>query len=383
MKKILVTGARAPSALELCRNLSNAGYIVYAADSMHFPITRFSNTIKRYISYPSPKDSFKKFSKKISSIVNEHSIDWIIPTCEEVFYLSAVKDSLSQNCTIFCDDFKKLSILHNKVNFQKYAEKNGLSHIKTYLLKTKADFIRVQKELKERRYVIKPVYSRFGDKAELNLDIKDIPNKLKGDLFPWALQEHIKGQEYCTYAICNQGQVKFQACYKPSYRAKQGSSVYFTHVIHPKINQQIQRFIKNINYTGQIGFDFIEQQDGKLFVLECNPRCTSGVHFLPLSFNWKEFESTSYTHEPMTSPSKMIGFAMLLYGFQKPNNTKFLSFIKDYREGQDTTWSKQDVFPSLGQALSLGEIIYRSITSGNSLKNAATMDIEWDGEYFG
>lgn len=383
MKKILITGARAPSALELCRNLSNAGYTVFAADSMSFPITRFSKTIQGYIRYPSPRDSYKEFSKTIAEIVHQHSIDLVIPTCEEVFYLSLMKGDVLPNCTVFCDDFDKLSTLHNKVSFQEYAKENGLSYIKTYLLKTKSDFIKIQNNLKESRYVVKPVYSRFGDKAELDIALKDIPEKLNPDLFPWALQEYIEGQEYCTYALCYQGQVKFQSCYKPNYRAGQGSSIYFTHVIHPEINKQIQHFIKEINYTGQIGFDFIEQKDGKVFVLECNPRCTSGVHFLPFSFNWEELQSISNVNYQVFSPSKMVGLAMLLYGFRKPNNTKGRSVVKDYLEAQDVTWNKRDVLPSLGQALSLGEIIYKSIKTGVSLKSAATMDIEWDGERFG
>ncbi|UHA59167.1 hypothetical protein KDJ21_020530 [Metabacillus litoralis] len=45
-KRVLVTGARAPVALHLCRLMSQAGFEVYATDCISYPLTKVSNSIK-------------------------------------------------------------------------------------------------------------------------------------------------------------------------------------------------------------------------------------------------------------------------------------------------------------------------------------------------
>src|SRR5690606_31862881 len=105
-------------------------------------------------------------------------------------------------------------------------------------------------------------------------------------LYPWAVQEFIPGEEYCTYALCRSGTVIAEACYTPAFRAGQGSSVYFQPAVNADISAQVRDFVAGVHYDGQIGFDFIVREDGKPFVLECNPRCTSGVHLLPDDIDW-------------------------------------------------------------------------------------------------
>ena len=94
MAKFLITGARAPVALELARNLSKDGHTVYIADSLRFPLARCSNFVKKIFRIAAPRLSLSQFKNDLQKIIKDYNIDLLIPTCEEVFYISAIKSSL-------------------------------------------------------------------------------------------------------------------------------------------------------------------------------------------------------------------------------------------------------------------------------------------------
>ena len=89
---------------------------------------------------------------------------------------------------------------------------------------------------------------------------------------PWVAQEYISGQQYHTYSICHNGYITAHATYPSTFTAKRNTAIVFQHVDHPAIFKWVKTFVEKNQYTGQIGFDFIETQDGQLSALECNPR---------------------------------------------------------------------------------------------------------------
>lgn len=388
MKKILVTGARAPAALEIIRRLAKEGYEAYAADCLYFPPGRFSRYTSGYLRYPSPRHDLRKFIARLIAFVEQHKIDLIFPTCEEAFYLSACKAELEKYCKVFCEDFATMAALHNKMVFQDIAGKNGMGSIVTTAIEHPQQIDIIEKLTWEKNYVLKPVFSRFGNQVVLNLKPTELSKYLNPDLFPWAVQEYIKGQEYCTYALCRQGKIVAQACYKPTFRAGQGSSVYFQPVLHDEIFRQVGALVAGLNYSGQIGFDFIMQDDGRVFVLECNPRTTSGVHLLSEKIDWKTLFLTDATAEPIVpteSPmrSKMVSLAMLIYSWRSPNRASFQELWTAFCAADDVVGGHSDWGPFAGQIITISEILWRSFSGKQSLKNASIADIKWDGQEIG
>lgn len=47
---------------------------------------------------------------------------------------------------------------------------------------------------------------------------------------------------------------------------------------HEEIYEWVRQFVQATGFSGQVGFDFIETEDGQLYAIECNPRATSGIH---------------------------------------------------------------------------------------------------------
>jgi hypothetical protein len=89
---------------------------------------------------------------------------------------------------------------------------------------------------------------------------------------PWIMQEFISGQEYCTHSTVRDGDVRLHCCSKSS-----AFQVNYEHIDHPAIQEWVTTFVKALNLTGQISFDFIERSDGTVYAIECNPRTHSAI----------------------------------------------------------------------------------------------------------
>lgn len=374
MKRILITGVRAPVALELIRRLAKYGYEVFAADSIWFPISRGSRYISKYFYLPEPTGAPHLFAAKLIDIIRNESIDMLIPTCEEVFYISRFRAEISKYCNVFCEDFLLLSQLHNKFKFNQLATSYGLSAPSTVLITSKNDMPALTSDRSS--LVFKPVFSRFASQTKIQ------PSEFQFNLIhptietPWVAQKYILGQEYCTYTIAVAGKIQAHVTYLPLYKAGIGSSIYFQSVEHPIIYANIAKFISALNFTGQIGFDCIEDSSGAPYFIECNPRATSGAHCLLHELNWDSLFAGNLSPKPNSNNNRNISLAMLIFSFKNFNK----KFIKDLVKTKDVIWDRSDYYPAFYQFINLAEIIAKSIKRGISLKDAATADIEWNGQ---
>ena len=115
MKRILITGARAPVSIDLSRRFHAAGHEVFLCDSIRFPIGR--STSKQHSSFrvPSPRYDTAGFIFEVNRIIDEHQIDLVIPTSEECFYLAAHRAEL--HCPCLVESLPLLESLHNKFTF--------------------------------------------------------------------------------------------------------------------------------------------------------------------------------------------------------------------------------------------------------------------------
>ncbi|VTR20119.1 Uncharacterised protein [Serratia fonticola] len=85
---ILITGARAPVAIEWARIALRSGHRVWLADSLKWPLGRFLQGIEGYLRLPSPRQDLAGYQRQLQGYLDQHAIELLIPTCEEIFYLS-------------------------------------------------------------------------------------------------------------------------------------------------------------------------------------------------------------------------------------------------------------------------------------------------------
>ncbi|NLW46589.1 MAG: carbamoylphosphate synthase large subunit [Firmicutes bacterium] len=383
--KILLTGGRAPVTLELARVFRRAGYNVYIAESLSNHLCRFSTKVKRNFSVPQPNRDSEGYRDALIKIMNSEDIDWLVPTCEEIFQIARWKGEIEANCRgkVYCTDFNTLNSLHNKYTFIRQLETYGLKAPETFLIYSKAELIECQRQLKAPS-VIKPVFSRFGTQVRyLPIKPKQLPEIDISMKKPWVLQQRIFGVQFCTYSILRQGKLTAHTTYRMGTNLKGGASISFEAVNHPTIVDFVLHFSKAARFSGQIAFDIIQDPSGTLYPIECNPRATSGVHLLADQpfFTEAFFGIPDSLVLPHPGAKGMLFFPMLYSGVKSLSDLRALKqWFTNFKSSRDVIWDQSDPIPFFHQLtipLSLWLISRRNKIS---LVEASTSDIEWNGE---
>ncbi|CAG1016061.1 hypothetical protein ANAEL_05452 [Anaerolineales bacterium] len=373
----LITGGRAPVALELARAFHRAGHTVFMAESLREHLSQPSAAIKASFVVPAPRQETGAFLVTLKKIVEQNQIDLLIPTCEEVFHIAKGLDDIP--CRVFTEPLDKLNSFHNKWKFARAASDCGLRVPDSILIQNQGDLM--QAFAHWRGLVLKPVYSRFASRTLILPQLRDVLSTLTYDT-PWVAQEFVAGRQFCTYSVCQSGRITAHATYPTIFTAGQGATVAFQHVEHPAIFNWVQTFVERYNVTGQMSFDFIQSEDGQVYALECNPRATSGAHLLASHPQFVD----SFLVEPaeIITPlgdRKMLASAMLVYGLSTAiANGTFRAWLETFLHSDDVIWDAKDPLPFLLQFRSLLFYLRLARKKGISPLAASTFDIEWNGE---
>lgn len=359
--RILILGARAPVALEWARLLAAHGCNVWLSDSVWFALSRGSQFAKGFLKTPSPRFDPAGYEATLKQFIVRHGIELIIPTCEEVFHLHSIREIVP----VFAPEFSLLQQLHSKRRFIQLAESLSLP-----VPRTEPVIDRQWGGMESGDWWMKPEYSRFavrgGSPAEV--DYSD---------GSWIAQERLRGQEWCCYAVAMQGKLAAYASYRSIFRAGRGASVSFVQESMPAMFSWVESFVRETNITGQIAFDFIATEDGRMLPLECNPRATSGIHLLAGSTAWAESVLTNSAPEncihAASDAAAMLAIPMLLA-------PKLPGWKSAWRQSRDVVWRWRDPLPEIvGQTISLIGFGIRALALGITLNEAFTWDIEWNG----
>ncbi len=379
----MLTGARSTFTLDLARRFHEEGHTVYTADSTRFHLCRFSKAVKKNFFIPSPRFRSKEFITTLTHIISEKKIDMIIPTFEEIFCLSKGFDLLSAHCKIFCSPYKILDELHNKWLFNSKLKQMKKSAPKSFLIQSKNDLKKNDLPSLCMPFILKPSYSRAAQKVIKISSLNQLEQVVIDPLNPWIAQEFIHGKKFCSYSISIQGKLTAHVVYPLQFAIDDHSCLNFEAIEHSPILNWVKTFVEQEKFTGQIAFDFIENEKGKLYAIECNPRGTSGLHLFQKKDNLTDAFFNPFN--PMVTPqvgfSKQIAFGMLLYGWKSkhPDNT-FIKFIKKFFNAKDVIYSKDDITPFISQPFLFCTYILRSLKLRMPLPAIFTFDIDWNGE---
>jgi len=381
-KKFLLTGGRAPATLEIARQLHAQGHLIYMAESQSAFLSRASNAVEKSFVVAPPRQDPSGFVRDLLRIVREISIDVLIPTCEEVFYVARGLEALRVSCAVWCDTLSNLHLLHNKYTFNREVRALCLPAPHTQLAETLEG---VRAYAGSFPVVLKPAYSRFASQARILRSASELPSALAiSPAQPWLLQEFIDGNELCTYSVCWEGELLSHSTYSHEFTAGRGAGISFEAVDHPRLREWVRAFARARKYTGQLSFDFIETSGGVLHPLECNPRATSGAHlFLPEDRLDQVFlrERGRKTLEPAPGRRAMILLAMLSYGLAGiKGRAKLAAWWRAVCSSREVIYQWADPLPAFYQFVGLYQFWRGSLREKKSIMEMSTHDIEWNGD---
>jgi hypothetical protein len=377
---ILITGGRAPVALELARVFHRAGHTVFMAESLRGHLSQPSAAVKANFLVPAPRQETGAYLLALKKIIEQNQIDLLIPTCEEVFHIAKGLNTLP--CRVFTEPLEKLDSFHNKWKFALAASECGVRVPDSILIHNQNDLMHAYAHW--RGLVLKPVYSRFASRALILPQLRDVLSTLTVDAQQaWVAQEFIAGQQFCTYSVCQSGRITAHTTYPTIFTAGQGATIAFQHVEHPAIFHWVQTFVERHQVTGQMSFDFIQSPAGEVYALECNPRATSGAHLLASHPQFAEsfFNADMGCITPLENNSQMLASAMLAYALPAAlRKNELRSWAQTFFSSDDVILDAKDPLPFLLQFRSLLFYLKLAREKGISPLEASTFDIEWNGE---
>lgn len=386
-RSFLITGGRAPSALDLARQLHASGHRVIVAESQAYPIAKASRAVEKTYLTPKPNQDYRGFIAALEKIIQDEKIDDLIPTCEESFYVSRGKKDLEKLCRVWTDDHMKMKRLHDKWAFNRWVSELGMVSLRTALCHSRESMKRaIEAELEKNPHVVvKPSFSRFASKTFVLARGNKLPEVAEpSSVNPWIVQEAATGSEFCSYSVAYEGKLIAHSVYSHEFTAGKGAGICFENEMIPEIEKWVSDFVEKIGYTGQIAFDFMCTSSGRLVPLECNPRATSGIH---LFGGTKTLASALADPDQVTAPARphpkakgMIAAAMFLYGIiQITSPRRFLKFLQILIFSREVLFRFEDPLPFFYQFMSLFHFWRESLGSGKTMMEVSTQDIEWNG----
>jgi hypothetical protein len=355
--------------------------VVLAADSASCRLTAASRSVSQMLPrLPAPRGRLVDYGAALAGMARAHAIDLIIPTCEEVFYLSRVLSTLPSRCEVFAPPFGQLELLHSKLEAPRLAAALAVRVPETIPARSIDE---ARDWSRGSAVVLKPEFSRFG------VHVRSYPRGIPDDapalapLGQWVAQRLCTGREVCSYAIAVRGRLCVNVCYEPAYRLARSSSYYFEPFPVPEIDRHVARLVEHLGYHGQISFDWFLEPDGVATMIECNPRATSGLHLLPDNAavadaicNGLRLEFDAASAQP-----RMLASVMLSAGLAGAlAKRKLHIWWRDWKRAEDVLVRDGDRAPLLGAMRDAASFALMARRQGCSLREASTRDIEWDGE---
>jgi predicted ATP-grasp superfamily ATP-dependent carboligase len=377
---ILITSSRAPVALELIRSFGRAGHRVYATDTMRWTVGSHSRYLAQHIVTPPPRYDSAGFADALLQIIERTRIDWLIPTSEEVFFVARHYQQLAARTRVFTEPLAALGLLHHKHSFQLRCAALGIRTPRSVPARDTAELRAALPCFPA--YLLKPAYSRFATQIITNCGPRAGQLALDScrptPALPWLVQQYIAGDSICSYSTLHGGHVTAHCAYITPRKVNHGSGVQFESIDWAATLAIVRRLGAALSYTGQLSLDFIQGDDG-LYLLECNPRATSGVHLLdPHALIGGLTDPSRPTWIEPAGRRRQLTLALLASGLAQPHGWPEL--LRDLARVRDVIFDRTDLLPALAQlraALTFAAISQRKRIG---LVAAMTDDIEWNGE---
>jgi hypothetical protein len=418
MTTVLLTGSRAPATLDLARRFAESGATVIVADSQP-TISSSSNAVTKAYRVPSPRFDPVQFVDAVAGIVARHGVDLVVPTCEETFWLASGVAARPNRAgwgrlaeVLFAPPIGVLRRLHDKAEFVDLLGELGIPHPLTEVIDSRIAWRRRARRAlpSTPRLVLKPAFSRFGTRTRVIEPGEALPDP--GRVTPverWLLQQHVDGQEFCTYAVAVQGRLTAFVAYRPVWRAGRGGTtgagVAFEQ-LEPSRSEVVRacaiaaRLAAALRLTGQFGLDLIHRPctpSEPVVVLECNPRATSGIHLftaadaLPAAFALPQPDDLA-TGDALaagenlaataSSPHARLALPHVLYAFPGMTGPEAVRRFLGQLRAPDALRPPGDRLPIASLLRSLRVQAAGARTTRSDLLSASTHDLEWNGEPF-
>lgn len=372
VQTVLLTLGRLPKALDVARALKSAGCRVIVAEPFGWHLSRVSRAVDKSLKVPAPRTDQAAYFEALQRVIRQERVDLIVPVAEEAMHVAGLGPRLPSGVALFGPDQKTLLGLHDKAAFIKQAARFGLAVPETYDLGTEETEVLAQRGA----VIVKRVFSCSGVGLQRVERYAPLPAPGPHRAIVQAL---VPGPVLSSFSVAHQGRVVGTTVYEPTVLSGTVAVAFRRLTDQTAIEDWVHTFIRRAGVSGFMSFDFIAGPEGPV-AIECNPRVTSGVHFI-------EAESLA---QAILAPEESAGFVLRPHRLMQqfyPTLTETQAAVFARRDAKllrhylmrsrDVTWQMRDPLPFSTMTFTSYEILRRTIFDGVSFGEAATADIEW------
>ncbi len=379
MTTVLLTLGRLPKALDLARGFARLGCRVIVAEPFAWHLARVSRAVAACHVVPAPRDDPQAYLAALTRIVEIENVDLVVPVSEEIVHVAFLAAMLPARCRLFAMPAASVLTFYDKAGFAATARDLGLAVPETHRLGSLAGRRLVQSS----EVVVKPRFSCSGRGVQILTRGSRLPETVADD--PAIVQAFVAGRSYSSCSLAQAGVVRATVVYRGLVMSGSVAVAFERVDDQPAIVAWIERFVRATRWSGFIAFDFIVDDAGRLFAIECNPRTTSGVHF------WVAEDIAAAILEPDRAAPMRLRPQRRLQQFYACWTETLAALVRGRgvveRAGhllraRDVTWDIRDPLPFLTMTFTSWRIIEQSIVERTTFGQVATRDIAWrDGDF--
>ena len=370
----LLTVGRFPAALTLARGLHEHGVRVIVADPLKRQLCSVSRAVAKTFQVASPNTDLERWELDILDIIEREKVTDLIPTSEEVCHVANLAPRIPDTTRYVGPTAEWIAQWHDKLQFVNYAISRGVTAPSVY---TTADG-EARALIRQTECVLKPRRGCSGTAVSFIPTGSTLPPASEDML----LQRRVRGNHLYTLSWVDAGEVKATASYRGSTHSGTVAVGFQSAPTPFSVKQWIEQFVANTDVTGFLSFDFILDRSGIPWGIECNPRLSSGVHFIDEAWLGAAVMGEA-TGSPAISPAgKRVQWSNSpLPEASKPQfRIQIPALIRSQRDvfvSRDAVWSWRDPLPFILMTPLCWEFIWRSIRERMPIGDASQCDIAW------
>ena len=380
MATVLITLGRLPKALDLARGFKALGYRVIVAEPFRWHLTGVSNVIAMRYTVTAPAVNREHYLQQLQDIVVREGVELVVPISEEIMHVSFLRERLPEGVRLYAMPSAVLLSLHNKLSFIDRCREYGVSAPITF------DFNGddASKLAHEADYIVKPIFSCSGRGVLFKQRGEPLPTFAKHE--PMIVQAWVKGDVLSTFTVAHEGRAITTVVYRGAVMSGTVAVCFerllASHPQHQAVINWVNQFVQRARFSGFISFDLVIDAAGRAHGIECNPRATSGLHFV----NPKELAAAvakpgTQSVISLRDETLMQQFYPCLTELQKSmfSGGKFRRNLRQFLRAKDVTWQWRDPLPFVTMPFTASQIIWKSIRQGVTMGEVATLDVGWYG----
>jgi predicted ATP-grasp superfamily ATP-dependent carboligase len=371
-RTVLLTLGRLPKALDIARSFRLHGWRVLIAEPFAWHLCRVSSAVDRSFTVTAPAVDPEAYLRDLVAIIEREAVELVVPVSEEIIHASHLGPRLPPGVRLYARPPAELLPLHSKAQFVERAAAHGVAAPETQLLGSPGAAALAARG----PVVVKPVFSCSGRGVQFLSRGSPLP--AADPAVPAVVQARVAGDVFTSFSIAHAGRALATVVYRGAVMSGTVAVCFERVAGHRAIEAWVDRFIDGARFDGFISFDFVVDAEGTAWGIECNPRATSGIHFVETA------DIAPAVIDAATAGPVRFRTARFMQQFW-PSLTEWQNARGEHRRrcghylrtARDVTWQASDPLPLLTMPFTAWNIIQLASREGRPFGEVATRDVGW------